>query len=658
MSQGHNEPRRTISCYVIVLLEKEMPPSHVTVCSGDMVDFVTEVKRLKKNRKINRCYLMEASPLESPTVTALRKIFSEDEFTTTFDSDPPRRGDGLLIVVAYSQPPNECSSGSSLQQCKSFATRSGVPDSFVNLDAAAVDKAISDEKDPKKKSVLKRRKQYVYSPRPFFRYGITSSPWNHSSKDIMMRAGYMQCDLQFQRHLIEAGNVFSRLAGYGATMVIRAEERHMQDDRSDTAMYIANAVATSTALVPTNVSATRLSHNKMAELLIEIEGRDKSLERGNDHEVPLTVDGRVPPIDALVARAAIRRSIRAARGGARRVSCRVSKVINNINQALRSPEDFAAVRRSLSTVELEEAVRSRGGIDAAVAYGNKGPRALSEATKSATMALLLHYGRGYCTEVTMTSMVDSATVNIPLQWLVIADMKSDSECLNELSKSPGVQTCFDEIMCARSEKYANIMSVLYTLIPPSDSSFTISYSELRRRAGLSGTVGSIELPGRLLNEISSSRLDTMPSNIRTAELAPRLPRTQPAGTDFDANLIRTVMVTGPVMKRLLDEPGASVARTLEIYEQEAELREPVIFGAICTKPELCVQNKRHLPRAKKNSRRIVRNNGIDGPIVAANEDDTTRTRLLLMRMRAATAATKFIGARSVHPYLRNIDMQR
>lgn len=636
-----------------------MPPSHVTVCSGDMVDFVTEVKRLKKDRKINRCYLMEASPLESPTATALRKMFSEEEFTTMLDSDPPRRGDGLLIVVAYSQPPNECSSrGSSLLQCKSFATKTGVPDAFVNLDAAAVDKAIRDEKDPKKKSVLKRRKQYAYSSRPFFRYGITSSPWNHSSKDIMMRAGYMQCDLLFQRYLTEAGNVFSRLAGYGATMVIRAEERHMQDDRSDTAMYIANAVATSTALVPTNVSATPLPHKKIAELLIDIEGRDKSLEREDDHEVPLTVDGRVPPIDALVARAAIRRSIRAARGGARRVSCRVSKVINNINQALRAPDDFAAVRRSLSNVELEEAVRSRGGIDAAVAYGTKGPRALSEATKSAIMALLQHYGRGYCTEVTMASMVDSATVNIPLQWLVIADMKSDSECLNELSKSAGVQTCLDELMCAKSEKYANIMGILHSLIPPSDSNFTISYSELRRRAGLSGTVGSIELPGRLLNEISLSRLDTMPSNIRTAELAPRLPRTQTAGTDFDADLIRTVMVTGPVMKRLMDEPDASVARTLEIYEQEAELREPVIFGAICTKPELCVQNKRHTPQAKKNSGRIVRNNGIDGPIVAAEADDTTRTRLLLMRMRAATATTKFIGARSVHPYLRDIDMQR
>jgi hypothetical protein len=141
----------------------------------------------------------------------------------------------------------------------------------------------------------------------------------------------------------------------------------------------------------------------------------------------------------------------------------------------------------------------------------------------------------------------------------------------------------------------------------------------------------------------------MPSNISTARLAPRLPRTNSTGTDFDANLVRLLMVSGPVMERLIDEPNASTARVLEIYEQEAELREPIIFGSICTKPELCVQNKRKLPQ--KQGRRMARMNGIDGPLRNIDSDDTTRAKLLKMRLRTATSNTKFIGKASVHSFL-------
>ena len=636
-----------------------MASSKRTVVASDNTKFAKHVKKLKKNGGLARCHLLQSGTAVTDTERILRKVFGAD-LTTSRDDDPPRNGEHLLLVVAYHQPPGECSASSSLKQCAAWARAAGVPEPFVDLSARSVDAYARATDDPKRRARVARLREYVESDSLYARYGVTGAPqWRHARADVMTRAGLLMCDLEFQEQLIAGGHIFRALNPYGASLLIKADERHVIDDRSDTAMYIAAAVSLGTTVTPVSAIATPLPFAQCIEMLIDVEGTsavDPIMDKDADFRLPPTWGARVPPLDAIVARAAVRRCARAARTGRRAVRCRPSQVTKYITKALRSEADFAEARRAVDSAARSRAPRPRGGTEGAAAYTTQGPRALSRAMQRAVRDLLLCYYRGYCTHARLESSADGTTVDVPLQWVIAAEARHDEACVAAATRDFGGATCRD-MACAPGTLHGNILSVFYKrLIEERDAtgehrtqSVTVPYNMLRRLAGLRGAAEAMEMPNDIFEEVARARLFTLPSNVPTSELCP----TDALSACTPGPLVRTIMVSGPVAARLATEPDADTLRALEIYEQEAELREPVMMAPICKVARGCGQRKRHLEPGWERLRgyRINRSNGMDGPLVAAESDPDPRIQLLLMRLRAATAGIEYVGPDSPHSYI-------
>jgi hypothetical protein len=636
-----------------------MAPTKRLVVAKDDINFTKHIKMLKKNDGFTRCHLLQGGTDATDTERTLRRVFGTD-LTTSREDDPPTSGEHLLLVIAYHQPPGECSAASSLKHCAAWARAAGVPEPFVDLSARSVDAFARATDDPKLRSRVARLREYVESDTMYARYGITGAPqWKHARADVMTRAGMLMCDLEFQDKLIEGGHIFRTLNPFGASLLIKAEERHMVDDRSDTAMYIAAAVSMGTKVTPVSAIATPVPFAQCIEMLIQIEESsavDPVMDKDVDFRPPATWGARVPPLDAIVARAAVRRCARAARTGKRTVRCRPTQVTKYITKALRSEADFEEARAAMDPATLARAVCFRGGDEATVAYSTHGPRALSKAVQDAVRDLLLCYYRGYCTHARMESSTDGTTVDVPLQWVIAAEAQYDEACAAAATRDFGDATCRD-VACAPGTLHGNILSVLYKrLIDERNTtgghrttSVTIPYNMLRRLAGLRGATEAMEMPNDIFEEVARARLFTLPSNVPTSELCP----VDALDTCTPGPLNRTIAVSGPVVVRLAAEPDADTLRALEIYEQEAELREPVMMAPTCKVARGCNQRKRHLEPGWGQMRRyrINRNNGIDGPLVAAENDPDPRIQLLLMRLRAATAGVEYIGPDSPHSYI-------
>ena len=513
------------------------------------------------------------------------------------DSAAPAPAPRTLVVALYGEPAPAPTA--SLAAARAFARAAGVPEAYVAFDAGAVESRAG-ELTGAARAALERRREFAAAPAPFGRYGHDGGAWKHARPDLLTRAAYSMCDRRFDGALHRAGAALGA-GGDDSCLLVLADARHALDPRSDTAMQIAAAVDTGAPLRPVAVNVRPRDTDALLAAL--------AAKRSSWGATPPWEAGGWPRAPSVTARAAYA----ALRGCA--APCTPARML-------------AAVRAAAGAAP--------GGADTAM------------------RELLAPVREAHDVTATIEAGAGAYAADVPLCWVVTAEALNDPACAGA-ERGSGAQ-CVAVTGCRDAAQYEKILDVLhddYIATRGPDAALTMGYETLRTRANLGGSPPPF-VPGEpLLGEVGRARTFALPSDEPSSSLA--LHGDDDAG--FKAALARTLLTAGPVLRRTADRPDAGVEAVAEMYEQEAELREPGMFAEWCAargNGRACRQRGALLEPGREyvDAYRMARDNGIDLPVDAPGADLPARYRLLLLRLRAATHDAYIDTDDAVHPFLR------